>query len=105
MSERPQPTALLLVVGALALALVGLSWLLAGLDLGAWGTPVALGIAAIKALLIAWYFMELREARTSLRVAALAALLLFVLLVGLSTVDVATREPPPPAPGEPRGFP
>ena len=91
----------LVAVGAAAIALVGLSWAGAQVDLGSWAMPVALGIAGVKAFLILWFFMELGEMRTSVRVAALVSAVLFVLLVGLSTTDVATRTPapllPPPA--------
>jgi cytochrome c oxidase subunit 3 len=85
----------LLLVAAALFVLVGASFLLSFAPLGPWAAPVALSFSAVKALLIAWYFMELREARTSLRAAALAAVLLFLLLVGLTTADVATREPAP----------
>lgn len=98
MSPRSTPS--LLLVGAATLALVGLSWGMAQVDLGSWSTPVALGIATVKAGLIAWFFMELGEMRTSVRVAAVASLLLFLLLVGLATTDVATRVPPPLLPPE-----
>lgn len=95
MSERPEPVGLLVWVGIVLLGLAALSFLLSFLALGAWETPIALLIAATKALGIGLWFMELRHARVSVRVAILGAISLFVLLVGLTTLDVFTRAPPP----------
>lgn len=92
--ERPQPMGLLLAVAAALFFLVGASWLLSFVHLGRWAAPLTLSLSTVKAGLIAWYFMELGEARTSIRAAALAAILLFLLLVGLTAADVATRDPP-----------
>lgn len=88
----------LLGVGAACLLLVGASHLLSTLPLGGLAMPVALGLAAAKAFLIGWYFMELRTASTSIRVAVAVAILLFLILVGLAVVDVASRWVPPVAP-------
>lgn len=85
----------LLAVAAALFLLVLAAWLLSHVDLGGWAVPLALSISGAKAFLIAWYFMELHEARTSVRASVVAAILLFVLLVGLTAVDVGTRAPPP----------
>ncbi len=97
---RARSPLFLVAIGAAALALVGVSYASAHIDLGGWAMPVALGIAAVKAGLILWFFMELGEMRTSIQVAALVSFLLFVLLVGLATLDVATRSAPPLLPAD-----
>ena len=53
------------------------------------------GSTTTKAILIALFFMELLEARTSIRITAVVAVLLFGLLLALATTDVATRDVPP----------
>lgn len=95
MSEKPEPVIPLVVVGVVLLALAAISFGLSFFSLGAWETPIALVIATIKALGIGGWFMELRHARVSVRVAILGAISLFVLLVGLTTLDVYTRTPAP----------
>lgn len=100
--EEPESTSLLVGVGIVLLILAAISFGLSFLRLGAWETPVALGIGALKALGIALWFMELRHAPTVLRAVAVAGLALFVLLVSLTAADVATRIPAPmavPGPG------
>ncbi len=53
--------------------------------------PVALVIAASKAVLVALFFMELVHARPSIVVTVLVALVLAAILVGLTVADVITR--------------
>ena len=60
-------------LGLLALALVSLG--LAYLPVAGWNRMVGLGIAAVKMLLIAWFFMQLRRPAQLPRLAAVAALL------------------------------
>jgi cytochrome c oxidase subunit 4 len=80
-----------LLVALVLLLLTGLTIGLAFLPLGAWHTPVALGIAATKALLVAWFFMHLRASHAITRLTALAGLLwLSIMLVG-TLDDVITR--------------
>jgi cytochrome c oxidase subunit 4 len=70
-----------LVVALLALvALTGLSWWLANVDLGAFNTVVALSIAAVKATIVALAFMELGHASTTARIVAVTTLVFIVLL-------------------------
>ena len=76
------------------LALVGLSVLTFGLSfvhMGTWSLVVAMAIAAVKAALIALFFMHLREHGTSDRAAILLGVLFALLLVGFVAADVATR--------------
>ena len=76
-------------VGLLVLATVSL--LVSFLHWPVWGTVVALAIAAIKAVLVLFFFMHLVEQRFSNRLAVLVSVLFVGLLVGLISADVATR--------------
>ncbi len=81
----------------LALAiLAAVSWALAYVPSPGWlGVATALGIACVKAGLVAWRFMELREGHATPRVALAASLALVVVFVGLTAADVVTRGPSP----------
>jgi cytochrome c oxidase subunit 4 len=70
------------LLGALVglVVLTGLSWGLAHAQLGGAGTAVALGIAALKASVVALVFMEIAHASTVVRVVALVTVLFIVLL-------------------------
>lgn len=87
--------------GAALLALWALSWGLSYVALGAAAVPVALGIAVAKAVLVALVFMELVHERASVVVAFATALVLAMILVGLTSADVLTRDRAPLAvPGD-----
>lgn len=73
------------------MALLLLTFGSAYLKLGAWNSAINLGIAAVKAFLVAVFFMHLRSASTMLRIVAATALLTLALLLGLSHSDYATR--------------
>lgn len=73
---------LVLTAGSLGLSFV---------PLGAFGVPVALSIAFVKATIVGLFFMHLREARLSTQMVAVLNLL-FVALICLGIVaDVAFR--------------
>lgn len=84
------------VVGARVLwrvfvALVGLTFLTvaaAQLPLGAWELWVSLGIAGVKSLLVAAYFMHLRYDNPFHAVLLGGALLFLVLFLGITLIDV-----------------
>jgi cytochrome c oxidase subunit 4 len=73
------------------LVLTALSYGAAHLALGGFGTPVALGIAGIKAMVVLLFFMHLIEASTSMRVIAAVAVLFIVFLCLGIAADVAYR--------------
>jgi cytochrome c oxidase subunit 4 len=77
------------------LLLAGLSLGLRFAQLGSFSFPVALGIAALKALLVAIFFMELLTEKATVRFAFLAGLTLFALMLVLVVADVLTRSTPP----------
>jgi cytochrome c oxidase subunit IV len=87
-------------------ALMGLLLVTLGsayVPLGPFNSALNLGIAAVKALLVAWFFMHLRDASAVARLVAVVALVMLGLLAGLSGSDYATRHMSPApwsAPGE-----
>jgi cytochrome c oxidase subunit IV len=86
---RPHPTFLLVY-----LALLGLLALTIGaaqLQLGAFKPAVNLGIATLKAGLIAWFFMHVREGSGLVRLFSVAPLFWLVILFGLGLSDWLTR--------------
>jgi cytochrome c oxidase subunit 4 len=77
-----------------ALGLLGLTGLTIGvafLPLGPWHTTVSLGIAAVKALIIALVFMHLRHAPSTLRLTAVVGLFWLAIMLGGTLDDVLTR--------------
>lgn len=97
-AEKPdhgQSPSGLVLAGALLLALAGLSYGLSFVQLGRLGLPLALAIAACKALTVLFVFMGFGGLSTSAKLAGGAALLMVALLLGLMVADVATREPAP----------
>jgi cytochrome c oxidase subunit IV len=70
----------------------GLTVFAATLDLGRFNAPVALGIATVKATLVALFFMHVWHAGERLtKVVVVAALFFLLLLLGLTMSDYATR--------------
>jgi cytochrome c oxidase subunit 4 len=61
------------------------------LPMGPWNTVANTSISCAKALLIAIFFMHLRNAGALLRIVAVIGLLWLALLFGLSWTDFATR--------------
>ncbi len=88
---KQPPTWLHLLVGASLLGLLAATAFAAFLPLGKFSTPVALGIALAKAVLILLYFMNLRFGDTRLRLVAGAALAWLSILFVLSLSDFLTR--------------
>ena len=80
-----------LMVFAVLLVLTAITISLAFVPLGLWSTPVALGIAATKALLIVTFFMHLRYGTATSRLAAGVGLLWLSILLAGTLDDVITR--------------
>jgi cytochrome c oxidase subunit 4 len=105
MAERPafsrtlRSTALAWVA---LLALMTASLGSAYVRLGAWNTVAGLGIAAVKCAIVVWLFMRMREAGPLIRLAGVAGLGVWAILVGLSGVDYGTRVITPAAVQRPR---
>jgi cytochrome c oxidase subunit 4 len=85
-STRTSAVVLLSLLGLLALSVIA-----AHFPLGIWSSIVALGIAAIKAGLIAWFFMHLRDETTLIRVFSLAGLFCLAVMFTLLTSDYGDR--------------
>jgi cytochrome c oxidase subunit 4 len=81
---------LLLALAALAV-LTALSFGLSRADLGAAGVPVALAIAAIKAAVVAIWFMELPRASRPAWILVAVTLSFIALLCAGTVADVALR--------------
>ena len=60
---------------------------------GTWNSVANFGIAILKALLVAAFFMHLASTRAVYRIVLLSALLILSLLLGLSATDYSTRSP------------
>ena len=97
MSSSAFPKIVVRTGGAL-IALWLLSFALSYVHLGAAALPVAIGIAAVKAALVAAFFMELLHGSLSMKLAMLSAAALLATLIGLLVADIVTREPPPLVP-------
>ncbi|HEY1288465.1 MAG TPA: cytochrome C oxidase subunit IV family protein [Burkholderiales bacterium] len=73
------------------MALLALTFGSAYLPMGPWNSATNMAISCLKALLIAVFFMHLRQAGALLRLAACIGLLWLALLFGLSWTDFGTR--------------
>jgi cytochrome c oxidase subunit 4 len=92
--EGPSPRALTYNLIALLL-LAGSSLVLRFAHLGSFSFLAALLIAVIKALLVAFVFMEILHEKPTVRFAFATGVSLFALLVVLLVADVLTRTVPP----------
>ena len=87
MSQRVTFAFVYLALLGLLAATIGV----AHLHLGPWNPVLNLSIAAIKAYLIVWFFMHVRELPTLARLAAFGGLLWLAILFGLSLTDWLAR--------------
>lgn len=85
----------LTVTLAILLLLAGLSLVLRFAHLGSYSFLAALVIAVVKAVLVAFVFMELWHEKPSARFAFVTGLSLFALLLALVVADILTRTVPP----------
>jgi cytochrome c oxidase subunit 4 len=91
-SEPRPPSGLALLLAFVALAgLTGATWALAHAPLGGAHVPVALGIATVKAGVVAAVFMEARHAPMAGRAAAIVCLAFIAMLCAGLAVDVVLR--------------
>ncbi len=75
------------------------------LKLGPWNMVSGLVIATLKAAIVAWLFMRLRDAGPLIRLAAVAGLGVWCIQVALSGVDYATRSVTPAVVQSPQQIP
>lgn len=87
-------------VFAALLVLTVLTTAVARVDIGVFNTPVAMLIAAAKALIVALFFMHLRWSGYRSRVLAVMGIFWLAILVTFVVADVATRK----IPAQPEGW-
>lgn len=75
------------------------------IPMGIWNGIANLAIAAVKALLVALFFMHLKEAGALVRLMAVIALFMLVLLFALSSTDYLTRSVYPSPWQDPHSLP
>jgi len=81
----------LVAVWAALMLLLGATVLVTFSPLGALRLPASLAIAGVKAALVFWVFMHLREQRALTRVMALAAFGWLIWLIALTSLEASTR--------------
>ena len=84
---------LLTLVALLVLAAFSLAMRFA--NLGGYGFLVGLGVAVLKAALVAVFFMELLAEKATVRFAFATCLAVFALLLAFVLADILTRPVPP----------
>jgi cytochrome c oxidase subunit 4 len=92
MEKRHLPLRAYILTWVGLLALTGLTFGLSFAPLGGFDIPVALTIAALKATLVAVFFMHLYEQRGVSRLVLAVSAVFVALLVSLLAADVATRD-------------
>jgi caa(3)-type oxidase subunit IV len=95
----------LLIAWAALIALMLASLGSAYLHLGAGNAATGVVIAVIKSAIVVALFMRLARASALLRIVAAAALVIWLLMVGLSGVDFATRRDEPALTQPPQQLP
>ncbi len=91
MAEKITPVRTYVLVGVVLLILAFATYEAAFISLGPWHTVVALGIAAVKAVLIALFFMHARYSTGITRVVMAGGLLWLGILIVGTLDDVITR--------------
>ena len=87
------PAGVLVAVFAVLIVLTGLTVAAAGVDLGAANLSVALGIATVKATLVALYFMHLRYDSPFNALVFVTALVFLALFLSLTMLDTIEYQP------------
>ena len=85
----------LLVTLIALLLLAGFSLLMRFAHLGPYGYAVGLGVALLKAALVAVFFMEILAEKVTARFAFVTCLSLLALMLAFIVADVVTRPTPP----------
>jgi cytochrome c oxidase subunit 4 len=80
---------------AALLLLAGASFALRFAHLGDAGIPVAMGIALVKAVLVAIFFMEIAAEKPSIGLAFATGITFVAILIVFVVADIVTRSVPP----------
>jgi len=86
------PVSTYVTVFVTLLVATGLTYWVAQHDFGAFNTPVALGIAAIKASLVVIYFMGVRYNTPLTKVVVVAGFFWLLIMFGLTMGDYVSRD-------------
>lgn len=81
----------LVAIWAAMLVLLAISIGSTFLPVGYWRQAISLSIAAVKAALILWFFMELRRSEGLVRLTALGAVTFLAIMATLMSADFLTR--------------
>jgi cytochrome c oxidase subunit 4 len=73
------------------LVLTGVTVAAAFLDLGPVNTPVAMGVASLKAILVLYWFMHLKVSHRLVWVFVGAGLVMLLILIGFAVIEGFTR--------------
>ncbi len=93
------------ILAAVLFALLVLTWItyaIAGIPLGNWNIVVAIGIASVKAALVAMFFMHLRWDKPFNGIILISSLAFVALFIVFAMIDSNTYQPtldPGTAPG------
>jgi cytochrome c oxidase subunit 4 len=87
------PRRILLTVYGILVILTGVTWAVSRVDLGQANIWIALGVAVIKASLVALYFMHLRWDSPFNGIVLIAAFFFVALFIGISMLDSHTYHP------------
>jgi len=79
------------LVFAPLLLLFVLNFALAHLKIGRYALPATLGVAALQALITGLFFMELRQAKAIVRLAAATGLIWLAIMFALTFSDIFSR--------------
>lgn len=90
-THQAMPLKIYLLVGAALLALTAVTIWAAGQDFGEWNTVVALAIATVKALLVAFFFMHLYYDNKFYFFVLVMGVLMLALFIGFSMIDTQRR--------------
>ncbi|MFY0562264.1 cytochrome C oxidase subunit IV family protein [Archangium lansingense] len=92
MAEKKKSTWGYVAVWVVLVVLTVLTWVLATkAKLGPYSLPTSLGIAVVKTVLVAMFFMHLVEQRGARRVVLPISVLFLGLLLGVSLLEAMTR--------------
>jgi cytochrome c oxidase subunit 4 len=90
--SKSSPLKMYFGIWATLLLLTYITYKAAFIELGQFNAAVALGIATIKATLVALFFMHVYHASEKLtKLVVISALFFLLLLLGLTMADYATR--------------
>ncbi len=92
MSAHSAPLKLYYAVFGALLVLTWVTVWVAGVDLGAWNTPVALAIASLKATLVLLFFMHLWWSSKLTWIFAASGFFFLVILISLTLQDFLSRD-------------